>query len=88
MSGEEKARKKKRVRVLSEFFVEDYRDEDGCEDEEHVAEGEAPERTRGVGKFPWDREMIFVHDFGSFGRIKGDHGVVAAAWADAYFYFE
>ena len=71
---------------LAKFLVEDDGDEDGREDQEHVAEGEAPERARGVGEFAGEREVAFPDDLGCFGGIERDHGVAAAAGADTYLY--
>ena len=79
--GEGKIRK---VMSLAKFLVEDDGDEDGREDQEHVAEGEAPECARGVGEFPGEREIVFHDDRVRFGRVERDHGVAAAAGADAY----
>lgn len=70
---------------LGEFFVEDYGDEDGCEDQEHVAESEAPERAGGVGEVERDRKVVLPDDSVRFGRVERDHGVMAAAGADAEF---
>jgi len=69
---------------LAKFLVEDDGDEDGREDQEHVAEGEAPERARGVGELQGNREVVLPDDLGCFGGIERDHGVMAAAGADAY----
>ncbi len=68
-----------------EFFVEDYCDEDGCEDQEHVAEGETPERAGGVGELQGDWKVVLPDDLGCFGGIEGDHGIMAATGADAEF---
>lgn len=68
-----------------EFFVEDYCDEDGREGQEHVAQREAPERAGGVGELQGDRKVVLPDDLGCFGGIERDHGVMAAAGADAEF---